>query len=74
MTDEKAGFDKIIQTLVSVFDHADILALGEDHGREFDSNFQIDIVRQPGFAKKVRFIVVEFARTAQQPIIDRYRR
>ena len=71
-TDENAGFDKIIQALVSAFDHADILALGEDHGREFDSNLRIGIVRHPDFAKKVRFIVVEFARTARQPILDRY--
>lgn len=72
LTDENAGFDTIIQTLVSAFDHADILALGEDHGREFDSDLRIGIVRHPDFAKKVRFIVVEFARTAQQPILDRY--
>lgn len=29
-------------------------------------------MRHPGFVKNVRFIVVEFARTAQQPILDRY--
>ena len=31
--DESAGLDGIVQTLISAFDHADIVALGEAHGR-----------------------------------------
>lgn len=69
---ENSGFEKVIPTLISTFDHADVLALGEDHGRQFDSHLRIGLVRHSDFAKKVHLIMVEFAATAQQPILDRY--
>jgi uncharacterized iron-regulated protein len=72
LPDETAGFDTVVQTLVSAFDHVDIVALGEDHWRKVDSDLRIALVRSPEFAKKVRFIVVEFGSTAQQPTLDRY--
>src|SRR6516164_4637639 len=72
LPDETAGFDRIVQTLVAAFDHVDIVALGEDHWRKVDSDLRIALVRNPEFAKKVRFIVVEFGSTAQQPTLDRY--
>src|SRR5262245_59812501 len=34
LPDEAAGVDQVVQALVSVFDQADILALGEDHNRK----------------------------------------
>lgn len=70
--DETAGLDKIVQTLISAFDHVDIVALGENHGSKMDSDLRIALVRNPEFAKKARFIVVEFGSTAQQPVLDRY--
>jgi hypothetical protein len=72
LPDETAGLDKIAQALVSTFDHLDILAIGDTHQRRFDSELRIAVVRQREFARKVRFIVVEFANTADQPILDRY--
>jgi len=72
LPDETVGFDRVVQTLVSAFDHVDIVALGEDHWRKMDSDLRIAVVRNPEFAKKVRFIVVEFGSTAQQPTLDRY--
>ncbi len=69
---EIAGIDNIVKTLVSVFDHADVLALGESHQRKFDSDLRIRLVRHPDFARKVRVIVVEFGNTADQAILDRY--
>src|SRR5215469_12086950 len=72
LPDETVGFDRIVQTLVSAFDHVDIVALGEDHWRKVDSDLRIAVVRNAEFAKKVRFIVVEFGSTAQQPTLDRY--
>src|SRR6059058_1643999 len=51
--DEAAGIDRIVQTLISVFDQADILALGEVHGRRADSDLRITLVRHPDFAQKV---------------------
>ncbi len=66
------GFDKVVEALVSAFDHADVVALGDDHWRKLDSDIRIQLIRHPRFAQKVRFIVVEFASTAQQPTLDRY--
>jgi len=72
LPDETLGVDRIIKRLVSAFDHADIVALGDDHWRKLDSDLRISLVRNPEFAKKVRIILVEFASTAQQATLDRY--
>jgi uncharacterized iron-regulated protein len=72
LPDETAGLDRIVQTLVSAFDHFDIVALGENHWNKLDSDLRIALVRSPEFARKVRIIVVEFGSTAQQPTLDRY--
>lgn len=72
LPDEAAGVDAIAQALVSVFDQADIVALGEEHEWQPDSDVRIALVRHPGFAKKVRSIVVEFGRNSHQAVLDRY--
>ncbi len=72
LPDESAGIDEIAHTLVSAFDQADIVALGEYHQKQLDSDIRIAVVRQPAFAKKVRSIVVEFASTTEQSTLDRY--
>ena len=72
MPAETAGFDRIVSTLISAFDAVDIVALDDTHQRKVDSDLRIRLVRAPEFAKKVRVIVVEFANTADQPILDRY--
>jgi hypothetical protein len=73
LPDESAGLDAIVRTLISAFDQADIVALGEWHGRiRLDSDLRIALVRHPDFAKKVRVIVVEFGSTTEQSTLDRY--
>ncbi len=72
LPDESAGIDSIARTLISVFDEADIVALGEAHQRKPDSDLRIALVRHPDFPRKVRSIVVEFASTTEQPTLDRY--
>jgi hypothetical protein len=72
LPDESAGIDGIVRTLISAFDQADIVALGEAHQRKVDSDLRIALVRHPDFAKKVRFIVVEFGSTTAQSTLDRY--
>jgi hypothetical protein len=73
LPDESAGIDAIVLTLISAFDQYDIVALGEAHGRfREESDLRIALVRNPGFAKKVRSIVVEFASTTEQSTLDRY--
>jgi len=70
--DEVAGLDAIVHTLISAFDQADIVALGEDHVEQRDSDLRIALVRHPDFAKKVRFVLVEFGATSEQETLDRY--
>jgi hypothetical protein len=73
LPDETAGLDGIVRTLVSASDQADIIALGEWHGRiNLDSELPIAMVRHPDFAKKVRSIVVECASITEQSTLDRY--
>src|SRR5436190_15003770 len=73
LPEESAGIDSIASTLISVFDHADIVALGESHGHfAMDLNLWITMVRNPAFRKKVRSIVVEFGSTTEQSTLDRY--
>ena len=72
LPDVVVGTDRIIKTLVSAFDHADIVALGDDHWRKLDSDLRISLIRNPEFARKVHLIVVEFGSTAQQATLDSY--
>jgi hypothetical protein len=72
LPEESAGIEGIVQTLISVFDQADMIGLGEAHGRRADSDLRIALVRHPDFARKVRVIVVEFASTTEQSTLDRY--
>jgi hypothetical protein len=72
LPDEPTGVDGIARTLVSAFDQADIVELGEMHLRKLDSDLRIAVVRHPDFAKKVRSIVVEFGSTTEQSTLDRY--
>lgn len=69
---DSSALDDVVVSLLSAFDHADVLALGESHQSPLESELRIRLVRNPEFAKKVRFIVVEFASTAQQSVLDRY--
>ncbi|MBV8843874.1 MAG: ChaN family lipoprotein [Bryobacterales bacterium] len=64
--------EAIAAALVSMFDQADIVALGEQHEWKPDSDVRIALVRHADFAKKVRSIVVEFGSASHQAMLDRY--
>src|SRR5579863_622609 len=72
LPDESTGIDGITRTLISAFDQADIIALGETHQWRLDTDLRIAVIRNAAFAKKVRSIVVEFGSTTEQPALDRY--
>ena len=74
LPDEATGLDGIARALISAFDQVDIVALGEAHGQQLDSDLRIAVVRHPDFAKKVRSIVVEFGSTSEQSTLDLYLR
>ena len=52
LPEESAGIDSITQTLISVFDQADIIALGETHKWKLDNDLRIAVVRHPALRKK----------------------
>lgn len=72
LPDQSAGIRASVNTLISAFDTVDIVALGEAHQSKPDSDLRIALIRNPAFARKVHFIVVEFASTTEQPTLDRY--
>lgn len=69
---ESEGWDAVLNGLVAVFDDADVLMLGEAHGRKVDSELRLRLIRHPGFLARVRYIIVEFASEPLQPVLDRY--
>jgi len=72
MPSETVGVDEIVRTLITAFDDVDVVALDDTHKRKVDSDLRIRLIRAPGFAEKVHLIVIEFANTADQSILDRY--
>jgi len=73
LSDESAGVNAIARALVTAYDHADVVALGEWHGQiALDADLRLALVRLPEFAKRVRFIVIECASVTEQPTLDRY--
>jgi len=73
LPDEAVGLDAIVRALIAAFDQADIVALGEWHGRiSLDADLRLALVRHPDFAKRVRSVVIECASTTEQATLDRY--
>jgi hypothetical protein len=72
LPEEAAGIEGVVGALMSVYDEFDVVALGEMHARQMDSDLRIALIRHPDFAKKVRTIIVEFAATTGQDTLDRY--
>jgi hypothetical protein len=60
---EASGWAATTDALVGAFDLADVIVLGEGHGRKPDSDFRVALVRSSKFAEAVRVIVLE----ARQP-------
>ena len=60
---ETAGWDGVVTGLLSVFERADVLALGEAHGRNVDAELRVRLVQHPQFVARVQWIVVEDARS-----------
>src|SRR5262245_34213021 len=72
LADDAGGIAGIVRALINAFDQVDVVALGETHGLQIESDLRLALVRHPDFARKVRAIVVEFASTTEQTTLDRY--
>ena len=69
---ESPGWGKTLDALLAAFDHVDVVALGEAHGRQADVDLRIRLIRHPTFPQRVRYIVTEFGSAEHQPLLDRY--
>ena len=69
---ETSGMENIAGVLLSTLDQAEALAIADTHQRKVDSDLRLAVVRHPDFARKVRFILAEFAGAAEQAVLDRY--
>jgi hypothetical protein len=69
---ESPGWNRTLDALLAAFDHADVVALGEAHGRRADLDLRIRLVRHPAFPQKVRYIVTELGGADDQLVVDRY--
>jgi hypothetical protein len=61
-----------VESILSAWKAADVVCLGEDHGRQYDSELRIALVTHPHFPRTVRVIVIEFANPAHQDLLDRF--
>src|SRR5437773_12466943 len=69
---ESAGVDGIVRTVISAFDQADIVAIGEAHGRKLYYDLPIALDRHHDFAQKARSTVVAFGSTSEQSTLHPY--
>jgi hypothetical protein len=62
----------VVDSILAAWKTADLVCLGEDHGRQWDSDLRIALVRHPAFPRTVRVIVVESANPVHQDLLDRF--
>lgn len=65
-------YDTAIGQLLDLYHSKQIVALGEIHGRQKESDFRLALIRSAEFAKLVDVIIVEFANPLYQETIDNY--
>lgn len=61
-----------VRSILDAWKTADVVCLGEDHGRYYDSELRIAVVTHPDFARTVRLIVIEWANPTHQDLLDRF--
>lgn len=65
-------YAQIVDGILEAWKTADVVCLGEGHGRQFDSDLRIALVRHPAFPKTVRVIAVEMANPVHQDLLDKF--
>jgi len=71
-TQGQQRYAAIVEQILTAWKTADVVCLGEDHGRVFDSDLRIALVRHPAFPQTVRTIIVESANPIHQDLLDRF--
>ena len=65
-------YDDVVKAILAAWKTADLVCLGEDHGRQYDSDLRIALVSHPDFPRTVRVIVIESANPVHQDLLDRF--
>lgn len=65
-------YGEVVRQILEAWKTADVVCLGEDHGRYYDSELRLALVRDPEFPRVVRVIVIESANPVHQDILDRF--
>jgi hypothetical protein len=68
----KARLQPIVKGILAAWDKFDVICLGEGHGSKNDSDLRITLVENPEFARKVRTVIIEFADSLHQELLDRF--
>ena len=66
----KARLQSVVKRILAAWDKADVVCLGEDHGSKNDSDLRIAVIEHPDFIRKVNVIMVEFADSLHQDLLD----
>jgi len=65
-------YANVVEGILAAWKTADVVCLGENHGRQYDSDLRIALIRHPAFPLTVRVIVVESANPIHQDLLDRF--
>ena len=68
----QSRYDEVVNSILGAWKTADVVCLGEDHGRYYDSELRIALVRHPDFPRTVRVVVIESGNPIHQDILDRF--
>jgi hypothetical protein len=66
-----ARLQNIVNRIIAAWERFDVVCLGEDHGSRNDSDLRLTLIEHPDFVRKVNAIIVEFADSNQQDLLDR---
>src|SRR5262245_38889303 len=69
---QQQRYAAVFEGILAAWKTADVVCLGEDHGRQFDSDLRIGLIRHPAFSRTVRVIVIEFANPIHQDLLDSF--
>lgn len=68
----QSRYDEVVRSILAAWKTTDVVCLGEDHGRYYDSELRIALVGHPDFPRTVRVVVIEFANPVHQDLLDRF--
>ena len=69
---EPQRYARVVDGILAAWNTADVVCLGEDHGRKYDHDLRMALVKHPAFPKTVRVIVVEMANPIHQDLLDKF--